>query len=111
MKPSRKETRDRAHARDMQVGLPARRAAVELLAAVLQKKQAFDDVLGRSLDKGAMFDLPTRDRALTRAIVAASLRRKGELDTVLSGFLERGMPERSGTLYPILLSAAAQLIF
>ena len=26
-------------------------------------------------------------------------------------FLERGLPERSGTLYPILLSAAAQLIF
>ena len=28
-----------------------------------------------------------------------------------AAFLERGMPEKSGTLYPILLSAAAQLIF
>ena len=111
MKPSRKETRDRAHARDMQVGLPARRAAVELLAAVLQRKQALDDVLGRSLERGAMFDLPARDRALARAIVAASLRRKGELDRVLFTFLERGLPEKSGTLYPILLAGAAQLIF
>ena len=68
-----KEARDRAHMRDLQVGLPARRAAVELLDAVLQKKQALDDILGRSLEKGAMFNLPTRDRALTRAIVAASL--------------------------------------
>ena len=58
-----------------------------------------------------MFDLPARDRALTRAIVAASLRRKGQLDHVLGAFLARGLPEKSGTLYPILLSAAAQLIF
>jgi 16S rRNA (cytosine967-C5)-methyltransferase len=91
--------------------LPPRRAAVEVLAAVLQKKQPLDDILGRSLDKGAMFNLPARDRALTRAIVAASLRRKGQLDHVLGNFLARGMPERSGTLYPILLSAAAQLIY
>ena len=111
MKPSGKEARERAHARDMQVGLPARRAAVELLAAVLQKKQALDDVLGRSLERGAMFDLPVRDRALARAIIAASLRRKGQLDHALFTFLERGLPDKSGTLYPILLSGAAQLIF
>jgi 16S rRNA (cytosine967-C5)-methyltransferase len=96
---------------DAQVGLPARRAAVELLAAVLQKKQPLEDVLGRSCDKGFMLDLPARDRALARAIVAASLRRRGQLDHVLNGFLERGMPEKAGTLYPILLSGAAQLIF
>ena len=93
MKPSGKEARERAHARDMQVGLPARRAAVELLAAVLQKKQALDDVLGRSLERGAMFDLPVRDRALARAIIAGSLRRKGQLDHALFTFLERGLPE------------------
>jgi 16S rRNA (cytosine967-C5)-methyltransferase len=106
-----KEARARARASDAQVGLPARRAAVELLSAVLQKKQPLDDILGRSLERGSMLDLPARDRALTRAIMAAALRRKGQLDHVLGAFLERGMPERSGTLYPILLSAAAQLIF
>jgi 16S rRNA (cytosine967-C5)-methyltransferase len=111
MTPPQSEARARARARDAQVGLPARRAAAELLAAVLQKKQPLDDLLGRSLERGAMFDLPARDRALTRAIVAASLRRKGQLDHVLSAFLARGFPEKSGTLYPILLSAAAQLIF
>lgn len=106
-----KEARERARLREAQVGLPARRAAAEVLAAVLQKKQPLDDILGRSLERGFMFDLPQRDRALTRAIVAASLRRKGQLDHVLSTFLDRGIPEKSGTLYPILLSAAAQLIF
>jgi 16S rRNA (cytosine967-C5)-methyltransferase len=106
-----KSARAKAPVRDAQVGLPARRAAATLLSAVLQKKQALDDALGRSLEHGFMFDLPARDRALARAIVAASLRRKGQLDHVLGTFLERGLPEKSGTLYPILLSAAAQLIF
>jgi 16S rRNA (cytosine967-C5)-methyltransferase len=111
MTPSEREARARASARDAQVGLPARRAAVELLAAVLTNKQPLDDILGRSLERGAMFNLAVRDRALVRAIVASSLRRKGQLDHVLGAFLDRGMPENSGTLYPILLSAAAQLIF
>ena len=111
MTPAAKIARAKAPVRDAQVGLPARRAAAELLSAVLQKKQSLDDVLGRSIDRGFMFDLPARDRALARAIVATSLRRKGQLDHVLGSFLERGLPERSGTLYPILLSAAAQLIF
>jgi 16S rRNA (cytosine967-C5)-methyltransferase len=106
-----KGARDRTRAREAQIGLPARRATAEVLAAVLQKKQPLDDILGRSLERGFMFDLPARDRALTRAIVATSLRRKGQLDYVLGAFLERGMPEKAGTLYPILLSAAAQLIF
>ena len=97
-----KEARERARMREAQVGLPARRAAVEVLAAVLQKKQPLDDILGRSLERGFMFDLPARDRALTRAIVAASLRRKGQLDHALNTFLERGIPEKAGTLYPLL---------
>lgn len=97
--------------RDHQVGLPARRAAVTLLDAVLQKKQPLDDMLGRSRDKGVMFDLPVRDRALTRAIVGTSLRRRGQVDHVLKHFLERGLPAKSGSLYAILLSGAAQLLF
>jgi 16S rRNA (cytosine967-C5)-methyltransferase len=105
------ETRDTEAAREAQVGLPARRAAVALLSAVLDKKQPLDDVLGRPLATGWLFDLPQRDRALARAIVATSLRRKGQIDHVLNAFLERGLPHKSGSLYPILLSGAAQLIF
>lgn len=96
--------------RDHQVGLPARRAAADLLDAVLQKQQALDDVLGR-VRNGAMFDLPVRDRALARAIVGSSLRRKGQIDRVLQTFLDRGLPAKAGTLYPILLSGAAQILF
>ena len=105
------ETRDSAAAREAQVGLPARRAAIELLSAVIDKKQPLDDILSRSLATGWMFDLPQRDRALARAIVATSLRRRGEIDRVLDTFLERGLPDKAGKLYPILLSGAAQLLF
>ena len=104
-------TRAAASARAAQAGLSARRAAVELLVAVLDKKQSLDELLSRSLATGWMLDLPQRDRALTRAIVATSLRRRGQIDHLLGTFLERGLPEKAGTLYPILLSAAAQLIF
>ena len=105
------EAHDSPAARAAQAGLPARRAAVELLTAVLDKKQPLDDVLGRALAAGWMLNLPQRDRALARAVVATSLRRRGEIDHVLGKFLERGLPDKAGTLYPILLSAAAQLIF
>ncbi|MDJ0511877.1 MAG: RsmB/NOP family class I SAM-dependent RNA methyltransferase [Methyloceanibacter sp.] len=96
--------------KDHQVGLPARRTAASILDAVLQKKQHLDDVLGRVRD-GAMFDLAIRDRALARAIVGTSLRRKGQIDHVLETFMTRGFPARAGTLYPILLSGAAQILF
>lgn len=105
------ETPDAPAPREAQVGLPARRAAVDLLSAVIDKKQPLDDILSRSLAAGWMFDLPQRDRALARAIVATSLRRRGQIDHVLGTFLERGLPEKAGNLYPILLSGAAQLIF
>jgi 16S rRNA (cytosine967-C5)-methyltransferase len=102
---------DTAAARAAQVGLPARRAAAELLFAVLDRKQPLDDILSRSTATGWLFNLPQRDRALTRLIVATSLRRKGQIDAVLDTFLQRGLPAKAGLLYPILLSGAAQLIF
>jgi 16S rRNA (cytosine967-C5)-methyltransferase len=111
MTSSAKQPGAKKSARTAQAGLPARRAAVELLVAVLEKKQSLDEVLGRSLASGWLLNLPQRDRALMRAIVATSLRRRGQIDHVLASFLERGLPENSGTLYAILLSAAAQLIF
>jgi 16S rRNA (cytosine967-C5)-methyltransferase len=98
-------------AADAQVGLGSRRAAVELLHATLDKHQPLDQMLGQALSSGPMAELSSRDRALTRAIVATSLRRKGQIDLLLNRLLERGLPPKSGRLYAILLSAAAQLLF
>ena len=97
---------------DAQAGLPARRAAVELLVAVLEKKQSLDEVLGRSLAKG-MAARPAAARPRADAGDRGGKRCGAEGRSIMCStrFLERGLPEKSGTLYPILLSAAAQLIF
>ena len=71
---------------------------------------------GRPLDEA--FDaaasrtgtLEPRDRALARLIVLTVLRRKGELQAVVNSFIEKPLPASAGSLWPILLSAAAQLL-
>ena len=89
-------------------GLAARESAVRLLSAVLHKHRSLDDAIAKEFADTA---LEPRDRALARLIVATVLRRRGELDAVMSGFLEKPLPERQGNLWPILLAAAAQLLF
>ena len=89
-------------------GLAARAVAVRLLAAVLHDRRSLDEVLARELAKTSM---EPRDRALARLIAGTVLRRLGELEVVLTSFLEKPLPERQGQLWPILLSGAAQLLF
>lgn len=89
-------------------GLPAREAAVRLIAAVLHERRALDEALAKEF---ASSQLPPRDRGLARLIASTVLRRQGELEAVLSGYLEKPLPARQGQLWPILLSGAAQLLF
>jgi 16S rRNA (cytosine967-C5)-methyltransferase len=89
-------------------GLPAREAAVRLISAVLRHGRSLDEALAKEFQSSA---LAPRDRGLARLIAATVLRRLGELELVLSGFLEKPLPERQGDLWPILLAGAAQLLF
>jgi 16S rRNA (cytosine967-C5)-methyltransferase len=89
-------------------GLPAREAAVRLVSAVLHQGRSLDEALAKEFQSST---LAPRDRALARLIAATVLRRLGELEAVLSGFLEKPLPERQGDLWPILLAGAAQLLF
>jgi 16S rRNA (cytosine967-C5)-methyltransferase len=81
---------------------------VRLLMAVLVEGHSFDGAVGKEL-KGTA--LEPRDRALARMIAATVLRRLGELEAVLNGYLEKPLPKQKGALWPILLSGAAQLLF
>ncbi len=114
MPPSNVSTKRKPAARgavrktDTPAGLPAREAAVRLISAVLRQGHSFDEAIAKELHGSA---LAPRDRALARLISATVLRRLGELETVLSGFLEKPLPERQGNLWPILLAGAAQLLF
>jgi len=75
---------------------------------VLREGRSLDEALVKVFEASA---LPPRDRALARLIAGTVLRRLGELEAVLTSFLEKPLPERQGNLWPILLVGAAQLLF
>lgn len=108
-KPSGKA--DRRHARDHNVGLPARRAAVSLLTAVLKDRQPLDEALANSPASRLMTSMAERDRGLARAIASTTLRRKGQIEAAVSEFLDKKLPRRAGPLPEILLAAACQILF
>lgn len=89
----------------------ARLAAAGLLAAVLDRKRALDEAMA---DPQTGFrDLPDRDRAFARRLVATALRRRGQIDALLQGFLTQwphGLPGhalRLGTAELLFLDAPA----
>lgn len=91
--------------------MPARRAAVALLTAVLRDRQPLDEALSNSSASRLLTGMAERDRALARAIVSTALRRKGQIDDVLARFLDKKLPGRAGPLPEILLAAACQMLF
>ncbi|HTN95594.1 MAG TPA: transcription antitermination factor NusB [Nordella sp.] len=88
-------------------GLPARRAALAILAAVLGEARPFDEALMREHTS----DFEPRDRAFVTALVQTSLRRKGECEVVLERFMSKRLPRKSGKASLILLLSAAQLLY
>ena len=70
-------------------GVPARRAALRLLDAVLRQGRALDAVLA-----GATRDIPRADdRALARAIAAEALRHLPDLDALIDSATQKRLPE------------------
>lgn len=91
-------------------GLPPRRTAVRILREVLGRGHPLDDVLARhNADPAKGF--PARDRRFVRALVSTALRRRGQIEDMLSRFLDRPLPRKSGPAREILLTGAAQLMF
>lgn len=88
-------------------GYAARAAAIACLSSILDRGRPLDDAFEAAIGKAG--PLEARDRAFARLLVMTVLRHKGELDAVVSTFLDRTPPD-SGSLMPILLSAAAQLL-
>jgi len=70
--------------------LNARIAAAELLITVLDNGRALEDALEQTQSYA---QLEGRDRAFARALATAGLRRLGGVNTVLSRFLERPLPD------------------
>lgn len=88
-------------------GLPARRAALDLLAAALSQRAGLED------DSAApgLAGLEHRDRAFARILVLTALRRLGPLDRALDARIPRPPPEivrnilRLGAVQSLVLGA------
>ncbi|HWA01387.1 MAG TPA: transcription antitermination factor NusB [Caulobacterales bacterium] len=87
--------------------MTARRAAAELLVAVLNDGRALEDALDSTPSFAA---LTGRDRGFARAMAAAALRRLGGIDAVLAQFLERPLHESAAYARALLRVGAAQIL-
>ncbi len=74
---------------DETTGLPARRAALQLLDAVLRRGQALENAL-RSATKGLD---RSEDRALAHAIASETLRRLPDLDDLIDSATRQRLPD------------------
>ncbi|MBK5948236.1 MFS transporter [Rhodobium orientis] len=106
MRPKRSKSAELA-----QVGLAARRAAVDIVEAVTDRGRRLEDVLEGELASGAASALIAKDRALVRAIVGTTLRRKGQITDALDRLMKSSLPAKAHRLDHILAVGAAQILF
>jgi 16S rRNA (cytosine967-C5)-methyltransferase len=105
---SAREPASRLPKADEAPGFAVRLIAADILDGVLRRHRALDEILEATSE---LATLPERDRALTRALVAAVLRRLGTLRYLVDVFLDRGLPAQAPRVETALLLGAAQILF
>ena len=89
-------------------GFAARKCAVTILSDVLRRKRPLDVAASDAL-VGAK--LPARDAGFARAIATTSLRRFGQLEALIRGFVPKSPPpHKAGPTLEILLAGACELL-
>ena len=86
--------------------MPARRAALKLLDAVLRQGLPLEAALGRAT---AGIDRPD-DRALAHAIAAAALRRLPDLDALIDSATKNNLPDDAKARFALRIALAQALI-
>ncbi|MBU6299618.1 MAG: MFS transporter, partial [Alphaproteobacteria bacterium] len=87
-------------------GLPARAAAQAVLSDVLRKRRPLDAALS------ATAHLEPRDAGFARVIASETLRRFGQLDDLIHGYVPKPPARnRAGPTLEILLAGACELLF
>lgn len=87
-------------------GLPARRAALQLLDAVLRRGQPLESALAaatRGIEK-------SEDRALAHAIASETLRRLPDLDDLIDGATRQRLPDDSKARLVLRIALTQALI-
>ncbi len=93
------------------VGLAARKAAAQLIGAVIDDQRSLEKLTAEETGLAALRILPAHDRALARAIATTALRRRGEIGQALDMMLDRKPPQKARHLLHTLHAAAAQILF
>lgn len=88
--------------------LQARKVAVVLLDQVLTRRLPLDQVLE---DNREFAELPQRDRAFVRMMVATTLRRMGQIDDLIRHATERADAPSPPLLHHILRLGVVQIMF
>jgi len=86
----------------------ARSVAFDLLGSVLRQGHALDRALS---DHSGLAGLDGRDRGFTRALVATTLRRLGQIDALIGLVLERPLPGKAQGVHDLLRLGIGQLLF
>jgi 16S rRNA (cytosine967-C5)-methyltransferase len=90
-------------------GLPARKAALAILSAVLRRKRPLDAAVEETL---AAAKLEPRDAGFARVIATTSLRRFGQLEAAILGFVDKTPPpHKAGPTLEILIAGTCELLF
>jgi 16S rRNA (cytosine967-C5)-methyltransferase len=88
-------------------GLAARKVALDLAIAVLERGRLLDE----ALDGNADFPrLPPRDRGFVRLLLATLLRRLPEIEAALAALLDKPLPRKAPRSRLALALGAAQLL-
>jgi 16S rRNA (cytosine967-C5)-methyltransferase len=91
-------------------GLAARRLAIYTVDRVVVLGRTLDESFNEGVAKLVLEQLPGRDRGFARLIATTTLRHLGSLDKLVSGFLDKPLPQDAGRTRFILATAAAQLV-
>ena len=86
----------------------ARSVAFDLIRAVLANGKPYEDAL--AVHDG-LRRLPGRDKGFARLISATTLRRLGQIDLVINGYLEKPLPKAGEAARDLMRIATAEMLF
>ena len=93
---------------EVRPGMAARNAAQSALSEVLRRRRPLDAVLDETISP----QLSPRDAGFARAIASETLRRFGQLDALIRGYVAKSPPpHRAGPTLEIILAGACELLF
>ena len=94
------------------VGLSARRIAIEILLEVLDKSTPLDDVFNKYLQSGSYLSkMEPEDRSFCRLLVSSTLRNLTEIDFILNKFLKKSLNKSPSKVQMILRIGIVQIIY